>query len=262
MLRQITPLLLTFNEEANIARTLERLRWAQEVVVIDSGSTDKTREIIAQFPNARLLTRAFDSHAKQWNFGLHESGIKTEWVLALDADYVLEENFISALKSLEPSPETKGYQALFRYCINGQVLSGSLYPPVTVLYRREGSSYLQDGHTQRIAIPGKTPALAGFILHDDRKPFDRWLAAQVRYARLELSHLTETGFAKLSWPDRFRLCYFLMPVLAVFYCLFIKRGILDGRAGFIYAMQRSIAESILSVVLLESKLGIPGKNGI
>jgi glycosyltransferase involved in cell wall biosynthesis len=262
MLDRITPLLLTFNEEANIARTLDCLGWAREVVVLDSGSTDETIEIISRYKNVRLLTRQFDSHAKQWNFGLLESGIQTEWVLALDADYVLDDHFISGLKSIEPASEINGYSAQFRYCINGQILRGSLYPAVTVLYRREGARYFQDGHTQRISLEGKIGSLPGFIKHDDRKPLDRWLSAQVRYARLELGHLNGTSFRQLSWPDRLRLFYFLMPAMAVFYCLFIKRGILDGREGLIYAMQRSIAESILSIVLLESKLGITKRNGI
>lgn len=256
MLSQITPLILTFNEEANIARTLERLRWAQDVVIVDSGSTDATLALIAQFPNARVHARKFDSHAQQWNFGLHDCNIKTEWVLALDADYVLTEDFTTALRELAPAEDTGGYKANFRYCIHGKQLRGSLYPAVTVLYRRDGAQYVQDGHTQRISHLHKTAMLSGYILHDDRKVLDRWIAAQVRYARLELEHLLRTPFSALSWPDRLRRFYVVMPVLALFYCLFLKGGILDGRGGLVYAMQRAIAEAVLSLVMLENKLGI------
>ncbi|MGH8104800.1 MAG: glycosyltransferase family 2 protein [Arenimonas sp.] len=256
MLNQITPLLLTFNEEANIARTLDRLRWAREVVVIDSGSTDRTLELIAQFSNARVLSRDFDSHAQQWNFGLQESGIKTAWVLALDADYVLTDEFINALRELTPVDDVGGYKANFRYCIHGKKLRGSLYPAVTVLYRFDGAHYLQDGHTQRIVHANKNAMLSGYILHDDRKLPERWLAAQVRYARLELVHLMQMPFFDLSWPDRLRRLYVVMPVLAMMYCLFVKGGILDGRAGLVYAMQRSIAEAVLSLVMLENLLEI------
>ena len=256
MLKQITPVLLTYNEEANIGRTLAKLHWADEVVVVDSGSTDRTLEIMTGFPNVRVVTRAFDSHSRQWNFGLLECGIKTDWVLALDADYVLTDDFIKSLDQLIPADDVGGYRARFRYCIHGQVLRGSLYPAVTVLYRRDGSQYLQEGHTQRILHPHKTAMLSGYILHDDRKLLDRWLSAQVRYARLELTHLLNTPFSGLSWPDRLRRLYVVMPILAVFYCLFVKGGILDGHAGMVYAMQRAVAEAVLSLVMLENKLGI------
>lgn len=72
-LKQIGVLILTYNEEANIGRTLEALTSFPEIVVLDSGSTDATPEIVSSFPNARMLTRPFDEHAKQWNYGLNES---------------------------------------------------------------------------------------------------------------------------------------------------------------------------------------------
>ena len=66
-LDDITPLVLTYNEAPNLSRTLARLTWAREVVVLDSGSTDATHEIAAQFPNVRFEVRAFDDHTTQWN---------------------------------------------------------------------------------------------------------------------------------------------------------------------------------------------------
>ena len=66
MLDQITPVLLTYNEEENIGRTLPRLRWAKDIVVVDSGSTDGTLNILTAFPNLRVFKRRFGAHAKQW----------------------------------------------------------------------------------------------------------------------------------------------------------------------------------------------------
>src|SRR5436189_3314309 len=87
MLDHITPVLLTFNEEPNIARTLARLEWAKDIVVVDSGSTDATRAILAKFPNVRVFDRRFESHANQWRFATEETQIGTSWILRLDADY-------------------------------------------------------------------------------------------------------------------------------------------------------------------------------
>ena len=122
MLEQITPVLLTYNEEENIGRTLERLNWASDIVVVDSYSTDMTLAIARRNPQVRLFQRSFDSHAQQWNFAIENSGIKTEWILALDADYVLTEEVAAELARLHPEGSINGYSADFRYCVLGQPL--------------------------------------------------------------------------------------------------------------------------------------------
>src|SRR5258708_7588126 len=82
MLDQITPLILTHNEAPNIGRTLAELSWASDIVVVDSFSDDETLEIVSRFPQVRVYQRQFDSHENQWNFGLRETGIDSEWLLA------------------------------------------------------------------------------------------------------------------------------------------------------------------------------------
>jgi glycosyltransferase involved in cell wall biosynthesis len=254
MLDRITPLILTWNEEANIARTLEKLYWAREVVVVDSGSTDDTRMLCDGFPNVRVVVRPFDNHAAQWNYGLKEAGISSEWVLALDADYVLTDAMVDEVRSLDPHGETVGYRLHFRYCINGRALSGSLYPPVIGLYRGERAHYVQDGHTQRVVLDGAVGELISYALHDDRKPLGRWLVAQDRYAQLECELLAGRRWADLRWQDRLRKLMFVTPWLAPVYCLTVGKGFMDGWHGLYYAMQRGLAETVLSLKLLERLL--------
>ena len=81
----LTALILTYNEEANIARTLDHLRWLDSILVIDSGSSDATLAILAEHVTVKVLHRPFDSFADQCNFGLDQ--ITTPWVLSMDADY-------------------------------------------------------------------------------------------------------------------------------------------------------------------------------
>lgn len=254
MLDQITPFILTLDEEANIERVLSRLKWARDVVVVDSGSTDATRSLLARFPNVRCVEHKFVSHAAQWNYALTDTGIRTDWVLALDADYVLTEGFEEELRKLSPRSDVAGYRAAFRYCINGKPLRGTLYPPVTVLYRRARGRYVQDGHTQRLEATGKIEALQALILHDDRKPLSRWVAAQVRYARLEADHLHGRSWRQLGWPDRLRTLHVVMPPLAFVYCLTVRGGILDGWPGLYYALQRTAAEAMLSLMLMKRRV--------
>lgn len=256
MLDQITPLILTYNEAPNIGRTLAQLSWARDIVVVDSFSDDDTLEIVRTFPQARILQRKFDTHENQWNFGLNETGIISEWVLGLDADYVLTEGFATELEALQPPAAVAGYRANFIYCVAGKRIKSGVYPPVTVLYRRANASYTQDGHTHRLVVNGQVENLRAPILHDDRKTLARWLEGQSRYTKLEAEKLLSARPEDLSWTDRVRRWRLVAPVAMLFYVLIIRGGVLDGWAGFYYAFQRSLAELMLSLYLLDDDLGI------
>ena len=252
MLDQITPLILTYNEAPNIGRTLEHLRWANDVIVVDSFSTDETIEIAMRFPNVRVVQRVFDCHRNQWEFGLQEGGIASEWVLALDADYILTTDLLNELTNLRPDDDVAGYRASFIYCIAGKRLNSGIYPPVTVLYRRAAANYIQDGHTQRISIDGRVETLRAPLLHDDRKPLRRWFEAQSRYTKLEAQKLRAAKPAELNFVDRMRRWPLIVPPLALFYRLVIRGGILDGWRGLYYGFQRVLAELMLSVYMIKS----------
>jgi len=254
MLDQITPVILTCNEEANIDRALERLSWAERIVVVDSYSVDSTLDIASSFSGVEIFQRPFTSHAEQWNFAIEETSIQTRWILALDADYVLTSQLITELRQLEPEPGIAGYSVSFQYCIFGSPLRGTLYPPVTVLFQRQGASYYQDGHTQRIRVAGKTAALAGTMYHDDRKPLAAWLMAQDRYMSLEAESLADRSLSALPFADQVRRKIVVAPLLVFLYCLLVKRCILDGWPGLYYALQRSVAEIILSLKLIELRI--------
>lgn len=249
----ITALILTYNEEANIARTLSRLDWLHEVVVLDSCSTDATREIALRFPNVRVVENTFVTLAEQWNVGLERAGITTDWVLALDADYVLTDELISEIKALEPG-DADGFRAQFVYCVNGRPLRAGVYPPVIVLFRKAVTHVEQDGHCQRARVSGTVRELSGRIHHDDRKSLVRWLTSQAGYMKLEADKLERTPASRLALIDRLRRLIFVAPPVVFFYCLIVRRGALDGWAGWSYALQRAAAEMILSLTLIERRL--------
>jgi glycosyltransferase involved in cell wall biosynthesis len=255
-LEEITPLILTYNEAPNIGRTLAALAWARDIVVVDSFSDDETLAILETFPQVRVFRREFDCHENQWNFGLQQTDIDSSWVLGLDADYVLTDEFTAELRTLQPAPAINGYRAKFIYCINGKRLASGVYPPVTVLYRRAGASYTQDGHTHRLVIDGTVADLRAPILHDDRKSLSRWLEAQSRYTKLEAAKLLSARPESLSWTDRVRRWRVVAPAAMLFYCLLVRGGLFDGWAGFYYAFQRALAELMLSLYLLDHDLGM------
>lgn len=250
----VTALLITWNERANIARTLDRLTWIDRIVAIDSGSTDGTLDILRSHVNVDVLHRAFDTFADQCNFGLAQ--IHTAWVLSLDADYGIPDGLGRELPHLLERADREGlagFSFRFRYCIDGQPLRGSLLPPRTCLYRRQGAHYDNEGHGHRVRLPGPAAPLSMAILHDDRKPLERWLASQQRYLMIEADNLLTTPPSALSWADRLRRHTPLAPLAALIFCLVLRGGLLDGRAGLTYALQRSYAELLLLLLLRDQR---------
>jgi glycosyltransferase involved in cell wall biosynthesis len=252
MLESITPLILTYNEAANIQRVLDKLQWAQRILVIDSGSTDETLEIIKNYPQVEVINHPFADFASQCNLGLAQVG--TQWVLSMDADYELSDELISELRLLAPRDATVGYRVRFVYRIWGRPLRGSLYPPRTVLYRKSKARYHNEGHGHRVVVEGAVIDLRGVIYHDDRKPLGRWFSTQQRYAREEAVHLLESSGNKLSRIDRIRAMGWPAPFLVLLYTLFAKGCVLDGWPGWHYALQRLVFETLTALELVDRRI--------
>jgi glycosyltransferase involved in cell wall biosynthesis len=243
--------------------------WVPKVIVVDSFSTDQTLEIALSFPNVQIVQRVFDTHANQWNAGLDR--IDTEWALTLDADYVLTAELQEEIKKIEPSSEMALYWGEFDYCIFGRPLRASIYPPRVILFRTKRARYVDEGHTQQLRIKGKLAKFKGKVWHDDRKPLRRWFQSQDRYSEIEATYLLKQGArswenvklrhvpgtgegGELSRIDRWRMKIVVVPILMPFYLLLVRGLIFDGWNGWYYAFQRTIAELMLAVRLLEQKL--------
>jgi glycosyltransferase involved in cell wall biosynthesis len=251
MLDHITPVLLTYNEEHNIGRSLSRLNWAKDVVVVDSGSTDGTLAVLASFPNVRLFKRSFDSHGNQWRYAVEGTQIATDWILRLDADYQLSDALVAELEALDPNAPVSGYRVSFDYAIFSHSLISSLYPANTVLLRKGRFSVRDKGHTEVWEVNGPVAMLSAAIIHDDWKATEQWLIGQARYMQRELDYLHVGKGGLVRW---LRLRPPLMPIAVFLYCLFGKGLLLNGRAGIFYALQRLVAEAVLSLMVLEEKL--------
>jgi glycosyltransferase involved in cell wall biosynthesis len=251
-LAEITPVVLTWNEAPNLKRCLEALTWAGEILVLDSGSTDETEAIARSFPNVRWLVRPFDDHTSQWNHALDATN--TDWILSLDADYVTPIPFTSEVESLREGPVA--WRAGFRYLIHGRPLRACLYPPRSLLFKRTSCRYKQDGHTQLLDVNGEVDALTSVFDHDDRKPLSRWISSQYKYAALEAEKLSGlSANDSLRIQDQLRRWIVPAPFVTLIYTLFVKGAVWDGWPGICYTFQRVLAEMMLSLCLLERKIG-------
>jgi glycosyltransferase involved in cell wall biosynthesis len=243
--------LLTFNEGANIGRTLAKLDWAKDIVVVDSGSTDETLAILKCNPRVRLFERKFDSHPNQWRYAMGGTGIRTSWVLRLDADYQLPDSFIAELALIEPAGAVSAYMAEFDYAVFSQKLIASLYPPKPILLRQGCFAISDEGHTEGWVVQGPVVKLQERVVHDDWKSMREWVVAQARYMTLERDKLQSKRTGVRDW---LRMHPPLMPVAVFFYCLLWKRLLFSGKAGLLYTVQRTLAEGILALFILENAI--------
>jgi len=241
----ITPVILTYNEELNIGPTLASLSWAPRVVVVDSGSSDRTAEIARSFGNVAWYVREFDSHAAQWSYAVHETSIDTRYVLALDADMRPGQGFQEELARFA---EQTGRAALvpFEYRMQGRPLLGSIYPAQVRVFAKQEIRIEQRGHTQVFSPTVPVHRFHRKLIHEDYKPFNRWLANQLKYAGLEAERIRATPTQ--SFRDRLRQSG-ISPAVWGAYSYLRAGGPLRGRASRAYAEERMVFEALLARLL-------------
>ncbi|MCB0337898.1 MAG: glycosyltransferase family 2 protein, partial [Bdellovibrionales bacterium] len=159
-LGSITPVIITFNEQSNLGRTLDALHWAKAIIIVDSGSTDDTIQIAHAYPNTTVHHRPFDSFANQWNHALQL--VPTEWALCLDADCIVSPELAQEMNQLD-FEATDGYRAPFKYCICGKPLRSSLLPPRVVLVPVKRQHFINDGHFQVQEKQNDIRSLSGYL---------------------------------------------------------------------------------------------------
>jgi glycosyltransferase involved in cell wall biosynthesis len=249
--KRVTPVVLTYNEEPNIGRTLESLRWASQVIVVDSGSTDQTEQIARSFPNVRWFVRPFDRHIAQWEHGIHQTGITAEYVLALDADMQVTSSLIKEIEERFLVGGFEGGVIPFEYHYHGKALAGSLCPPQLRLFKRVEVRVAQPDHTQRFSVAGSKYKFRGALIHDDRKSLDRWVTSQLAYQRLNEKELSNGGRRRMR--DRLRHLGFMPPIVGLL--AYVRAGgPFRGAAAARYAYERTVAEGLLAINLMDAKL--------
>jgi len=247
----LTALILTKNEETNLNRCLNKLTWLERVVILDSFSTDRTLEIAKSYPNVVICQRTFDSFANQCNYGL--SLLTSEWVLSLDADYVLTDGFIKETKSFIKDGDKMGYWVKFKFLVFGKMLMGNNTTPRAVLFKLSQGYYYDDGHCHRLTINGSMGNFRSCISHDDRKPLTRWLNNQDGYSIKESEKLLNPAAQPFSLSSKIRKTKVFAPFIVFFHCLFVKGLIFNGWTGWHYTLQRTMVEMLLAIRLIEKE---------
>ena len=248
---RVTPLILTFNEEANIGRTLDSLQWAARVVVLDSGSLDRTEKIARNFNNVDWRTRKFDSFKAQTEYGIRSTDIDTDYVMALDADMVVSKELVNEIEKEFLISNFTGGSIPFRYCISGYPLPNSLLSAQLRLFERNKVEIQQVGHGHKFQVDGSIYRFKSALYHDDRKPIERWVSNQLSYSAAEAERIIRDDTP--SWRNTIRKCG-LAPLVIATLAYIRAGGPMGGIAAIRYAYERALFECLLAIRLVSNRL--------
>lgn len=275
---QVSILILTHNEEINIASCLDALCWCDDICIIDSGSTDATLEIAARYPQVRVLHRAFDNFAGQRNFGLEAADFRHEWVLHLDADEVVTDAFVAALHALEPPPGIHAYHVPAKMMLYGSWLHyAGMWPAYQVRLGDRTLRFKQVGHGQREDLPADQVGTftEPYLHYSFSHGLLRWFEKHIRYARDEAQLIVdlrrggdaqsggdaEGGVSRRRKAKQMaaHIPLWLRPVARFVYVYFLRAGFRDGRSGLIYTLMLCVYEGMTAVFAYDLLLRGEGK---
>jgi glycosyltransferase involved in cell wall biosynthesis len=224
--------IVTYNEEANIAHTLDSVRGiADELIVVDSGSTDKTVEL-ASVRGAKVFIEEWKGFARQKNSAMAKAG--GDWILSLDADEEvsaeLAASIQAALKSEQSSPAFAGYTMARRNLYLGRWLKRSGYYPDKKLrlVRREIGEFEDRPVHESMIVKGKIGELRGDLIHQAYATLGSFIEHANRYSMLGgemVAREAPVGFSVAN--------IVLRPLGAFIYRYFFRLGFLDGREGLL-----------------------------
>ena len=264
----ISVLILTLEEEVNIRACLGSVSWSDDVVVLDSMSSDRTVEI-AQSLGARVIQRPFDTYAGQRNFGLQQVQYRHPWVLMLDADETvpadLRDEMLGAVAAADDSV------AMWRmrrkdHLLGRWIRGSSGYPTWFGRLARIGKVWVERPINEEYHADGDIRLLQAHLHHFPfNKGLSAWVAKHDRYSTMEAVLRVEQGQA--SWRMRDlasadaiarrralkQLAYTLpgRPLIVFLGLYFLRGGILEGRAGLTFSLLRAWYEYLIDCKCIE-----------
>ena len=254
MSASLTVILLTYNEEPNLPQALRSVcGWADQVIVLDSYSNDRTVEIARDF-GCEVYQHPFEDYARQRNQAL-ALPIRNEWVLFLDADEWLPEDLKREIvEVIARNPRENGFYIKRRFIWMGRWIRRGYYPTWILRLFRHGKGHCEErGVNEHLIVEPPVGYLNHDFIHEDRKDLADWIGKHVRYARREAEELfkRQNGVAQAEinarlfgtqaerrrWLRRHvweRLPPFVRPWFYFIYRYVLRGGFLDGKEAFVF----------------------------
>ena len=245
--------IIAFNEENKIAKAIQSASWADDILVVDSGSTDRTVEIARQ-NGARVLQNPWKGYGQQKNFA--QAHALHSWVLNIDADEWVSENLAeeihSELRNIESSGSipTKGFQIPRKTFYLGKwIQHGGWYPNyLSRLAHRDSAKWTEPAVHESLEIQGNVGRLINPIMHDAFNSIGDQILTNLRFAKLGSEDLLRRG----QKASLFKLVF--KPIGKFFETYLLKKGFADGLPGFIISINAAHSMFLKYAFLFEKKL--------
>jgi glycosyltransferase involved in cell wall biosynthesis len=267
----ISVLILTLDEEVNLEACLKSVQWSDDVTVLDSYSSDRTVEIAKDF-GARVLQRRFDNERTHRTASL-QAGFKYPWVFNPDADEIATAELIEEMHQVaaDPSRPEVAYRMRGKTMFMGKWLKYSgLYPTWMCRFFRPEKVAFERSINLNYKIDGPEGRLNGHYLHYTfNKGLTAWFEKHNRYSLLEAEEtLKSLRGGRVRWRDlvvgdaverrrALKELSFRLPCrasLRFLYMYLVRRGFLDGRAGFTYCRLIALYEYLIQLKVKELQL--------
>ena len=243
---KISVIIITLNEEKAITACLKSVAWADEIIVVDSGSSDRTEEICRSFPNVRFMHQDWLGYGPQKNFTVAQA--THQWILSLDADETVSPELKEEiLRELQAPPRYNGYHIGRKNLYRGQWVRHSGWWPEQVIrfFRKDHGQFNNRLVHESVEVTGAVGTFSGTIEHRSYHHADEFLEKAQRYAipgAVQMHAAGKRGSTALA----------IIKALAAFIKSYIlKRGFLDGRVGFLIAVSGAVAVFYRIMKLIE-----------
>lgn len=231
---KITALAITYNEESNIKRYVESLSFADEIIIVDSFSTDNTAAIAKEL-NVKFIQKKFIDFSDQRNFAIQQA--KNDWILFFDLDEIVTTNLEKEIKQvLSKNNENVAYYVKRKFHFLGRHIrfGGWQTDKVIRLFNKNYCKYNGKVH-EAISAQGTVGYLKEKVEHYSYKSFDNYNSKLTLYSKLQ----AETLYAKGKRPNAYH--FFVRPCYRFFWQYLFRLGVLDGKEGFVLAYVHSFS---------------------
>jgi glycosyltransferase involved in cell wall biosynthesis len=229
----LSVVIITRNEESNIGRTLASVAWADERIVVDSGSTDRTFDIARQ-KGAKVFEEPWKGYAQQKNSAVAKAS--GDWVLSIDADEEVSPELTASIQQViaRATSEVVGYFIARRNLFLGRwIRHGGFYPDRKLrLFQRGKGKFEERAVHETMRVDGPTAVLQGDLIHNAYPTLTGYIETMNRYSSLGAEVAIRKGQLSQSLPS-FIWNIRLRPVLNFVWNYFFRAGFLDGREGFL-----------------------------
>lgn len=243
----IAVIVITYNEEDNIKGCLDSVAsWADEILIVDSGSTDNTLEIVRRYTD-KIYDNPFENYAKQRNWAQDSLPVKNEWIFHLDADEQVSPELLSELREIfRSSPGVDGYMMPRKTIFRGRwIKHGGHYPSYHLrLFKKDKGRSEERYYDQHYIVNGRTAILRGDIVNTVTPDIKALIAnykvgleaKEIIYNNKGVKNIKFNGtpIERINWL-RYNIYYkapiFIRPILYFLYRYFLRLGFLDGMNG-------------------------------